>query len=154
MDDYTMLMKLATEMAAATVRAGKRTIRYSADNGIVLGWRLRPGRAHHEERRYSNATDVWTKEWWGNTGEIVLSHTGEFYEYNVASEDGGNPVVRRHSRTLRKLGPADLVGTTGTPFSEITTALRKLPIVSVRRAPLSTRRQWSRSTAVGTGWSR
>jgi hypothetical protein len=139
-DDYRSLMKLASDTVAATLHSGRRLSRYGADDGVVTGWRVRHGRPYHEERRYSNAVSVWKKEWWGTSGEIILTRTGELYEFSVATEEGGNPAVRKQTRTLRKLGPHDLVGTTGAPFSEITRELRMLPVVSHREARARGRR--------------
>lgn len=147
MDDYRALIKLAGDTVAATVRSGRRLTRYGADNGTVTGWRVRPGRAYHDERRFASAGRIWKKEWWGTTGEIVLSRTGELFEFSVATEEGGLPAARRQTRSLRKLGPRDLVGTNGAPFSEISNELRRLPVLPPRLTRAAAKRGSRRALA-------
>lgn len=142
MDDFSALQRLAQQIAQSASASGRRVTRYSADNGVITGFRVRPGRVYHEERRYTSGGVSTRREWWGTVDEVILCRrTGDLYEYSVAFEESGTPARRTQRRTLRRLGPRDLVGSSGLPFSEITEALRRVPPASAGEIRIRARRR-------------
>ncbi|MFE1869766.1 hypothetical protein ACFW9N_02525 [Streptomyces sp. NPDC059496] len=125
MDEYEEFRQLARATVRNLQDAGKSTIAISAENGSVEGWIVDMGNSYSSESIYSNAPGDF-KEVWGNNNRIILGVDGEFYNYSWGAEEGGCPVVKKEHNSLDRMGPSDLVGNDGKPFSVYAAKMSRL----------------------------
>jgi hypothetical protein len=119
MDAYQTLQAKAVEVAQQV--AGRKTpMTYVSDNGVsVQGWVIKSS-SYSTEKHFGRGS---FRETWGNKYRVLTTDGRPFdhsHDY-VETEEG-----RTETQSLEECNPAMLLGR-GSPFSEITTKLERLP---------------------------
>lgn len=122
MDEYEQFQRLAVNIARRKQQKGDSIRSWTADDrATVTGWLIEQAESRRD-MRYNSSHD-WCDDWLDI--EYLLGIDGKIYCYQYWMYED-NRTQKATGKTLKEIGPSELVGNRGAPFSDWTQKIKRL----------------------------